>query len=305
MIRQLRTITKLLEGAMWLYLPIVMIYWSLTLIKLNAIAPLQAFVGVVVQPLTTIIDKYFDLQFTFNGDEVDYTPLVLIIIITVLAFMLILTSKTLDFVDEKLEKAKIEILKHKEKKAREKQKELELQELERHKVLYVMLRLDQIRKHESYLVNSDEDPFSRGLIDSYKSTIINMATNFSGKEYREYETSPDTSSFLFTDTERFLLYLRFLNNKIAEINKGIEDDLNTHFSYSIACNCSYDTSTAKTDLQLVEKILNLVGKEEIFITSTLKQKLENLNTDIDMKFDAKGLYILDEINFDIYKVKVD
>jgi|GEM_PF-3063036 len=305
MINFLRTIVKIFEGIMWLYLPVVMIYWSLSLIKLDAINPLKATVGIIVQPLMLLINKYFYFHFTFGGEEVDYTPVMLAAGVVIVALGLMFTSKVLDFIEEKLTAAKMELLKRKEMRIRQKERQYEIEELERNKVLYVMIRLTKILKHESYLVNSEGDAFSVGLIDSYEASIKNIAKNFSGKEFKDFKSEdPEISSFVFTDTEQFLIYLTYLTEKIKEINKGTQDDLNTVFTYAVACNCSYDTVTAQTDLQLTNKILNLVGQEEIYITDVLKKKLENLDTDISMKFESKGIYILDEKDFDVYRLKI-
>lgn len=302
MLKNIKTLVKIFEGLMWLYLPIVMIYWSLSLVNMEEIAPLKATVGVMVLPLVIILDKYFDFQFSFKGEEVDYTPVILAAVVSSCAFIAMFTTKFLDFIEEKLDLARIENIRKKEKMTKEEQKELLIQELNRNKILYVMLRLIKIQKHDSYLINEGADDFTVGLIDSYENTIKNIASNFNGKLLKDYESEPDVINYLFTDTDQFLLYLHYLTEKIKEINKGTEIDLNTIFSYSIACNCSYDTATAETDLKHTNKILNLVGKEEIYITSVLKQKLENLDTEVKMKFVSKGLYILDEKDFDVYKL---
>ncbi len=305
MIKHLKTIIKILEGLMWLYLPIIMIYWAVSLIELNAINPLKAALGVLVIPLVIIIDKYFNFQFTFNGTEADYTPVILAGSVVAFAMLLILSIKVLDFIEENLERAKIQFLEQKEKKTLAQKRESQLRELSKNKILYVMLELKKIQQHDTYLINNGGDSFTVGLIDSYENTIKNIAKNFSGSEYKDFDAGEGIVNFFFTDTEQFLLYLHYLNEKIAEINKGTADDLNTIFTYAVACNCSYNLTTAKTDLHLTKKILNLVGKEEIFITSVLRQKLENLKTDISMKFESKGLYILDNKDFDLYGLKLN
>ncbi len=305
MIKYIKTFVKIFEGLMWLYLPVVMIYWSLSLIELNAIIPLKATIGVIIMPLVIIIDKYFDFQFVFRNTEVDYTPVILAGAVTVSALLAMFASNVLDFIEEKLEIARIEILKQKEIKTKAKEKKMMAQELNRNKILYVMLKLKKVQRHETYLINNDKDSFTVGLIDSYENTIKNIAKNFSGKEYKGFDAGSEVSNFVFTDTEQFLLYLHYLNEKVKEINKGTADDLNTIFSYGVACSCSQDFATVKTDFQLTGKILNLVGSEEIFITSILKQKLKNLDTDINMKFESKGVYILDNKDFDIFKLKLE
>ncbi len=304
MIKQLKNLVKMCEGLMWLYLPVVIIYWSLTLIELNAIAPLKAFLGVIVVPFASVLDDYFDFQFSFAGTDVDYTPLILAVLIAGSTFLLILTTKILDFIEERMEQTKIEMLRHKEKKQKEIEKENLIQDLDRHKVIYLLLKLEKIKKHETYLVNSEQDAFSVGLVDSYEATIKDIANTFGGKKYRQSDTADDINNYVFTGSEQYLLYLLYLKEKIKEINKGTQDDLNTVFTYKIACSCSYDIATAETDIYLTNKMMNLVAEEEILITSTLKDKLQHLNTDVTMAFESKGYYILDDKDFDVYKLKL-
>lgn len=304
MIKNLRTLCKLVEGIMWLYLPVVLFYWALTLVELNAIRPLQAFVGSIVAPIIANIDNYFDFQVYFRDMEVDYTPIVLASMVAVAALALWGGSGVLDVIEKKLENTKMELLKKKEEKKQEQQKEALVQELDRNKALYVMFKLIKIEKHDNYLVKQEDDSFSVGLLDSYESSIKNIAKSFSAKEYAEFEGGEGVSNFIFTDTDQFISYLLYLKEKVKEINKGTAD-LNMVFSYALACNCGYDTATAKIDFQLTNKLLNLVGKEEIFITSVLKDKLENLNTDLSIKFESKGIYMLDNKQIDTYKLLIN
>ena len=305
MIKLLKTINKIAEGLMWLYLPIVLIYWTLSLIELDAIAPLKATVGIIVQPLILLMDEYFDFQFNFGGTDVDYTCVVLSVIVGGLAFLGMLNSRILEFVEEKLENTKTKLTKQKEIKVLSQKKEAQIQELNRYKALYVILKLVKIEKHDTYLVKKEDDSFSVGLMDSYESSIKNIAKSFEGREYKDFDAGPEITSFIFTDTEKFFIYLTYLTEKIKEINKGTQDDLNTVFSYTIACTCGYDAATARTDINLTHKMLNLVGSEEIFITNTLKQKLEILDTDISMKFQSKGFYMLEDKELDVYSLKIN
>ena len=63
-------------------------------------------------------------------------------------------------------------------------------------------------------------------------------------------------------------------------------------------------ATAETDLMVTERILNLVGKNEIYLTNLLKEKLENVDTDINLKFESKGLYLFDKKDIEVYKMQV-
>jgi len=299
MLKLLKTLSKICEGILWLYLPIVLFYWSLTLINLDAISPLKAVVGSIVQPLVAIIEEYFN----FGGAGVNYAPLILGIMVIILAVVFIITLKILNFIEKKLNDVKIKIKEQQELKIKLQEKEAHIQELEKNKVLFIMLKVDKSQQHENYLVKSDKDSFTVGLVDSYETSIKNIAKNFSGKEYNDINAGSEIKNYIFTDTEKFLIYLIYLIDKIKEINKGTAD-LNTIFTYTITCSCGYDAATAQTDFQITGKMLNLAGNNEILITETLRKKFEYLDTDIQMKFESKGLYILDNKDVDVYRLKI-
>ncbi len=305
MLKCLKTLIKIFEGLMWLYMPIIIFYWTLTLIQLDALTPLRTVVGIPVYPVIGFLNEYFNFQFYFGESEIDYTPFVLTIIVGLSIFISIFISNSLDFIDEKIEKIKIEWLKKQDIDAKKKLKNIHIKELNKNKIIYVLFKILKIESHENYLVQKDDDSFSIGLIDSYETSIKNIAKSFSGKEFKSFSNDPALNSFIFTDTEQFVIFLKYFIEKIKEINKGTKDDLNTVFNYTIACSCSYDTATAETDLSLTKKVLNLVGNNEIFITDILKQKLDHIDTDLYMEFESKGIYILDEKDLDIYKLRID
>ena len=145
-----------------------------------------------------------------------------------------------------------------------------------------MLRIIKIKQHEDYLVKGDDGPFSVGLVDSYQLSLVNLAKKFSGKQYHNFNAGEETYSFVFTDIEKFLQYLKFLNQKMKEINKGTAE-LNTIFDTEIACSCSYSIATIDNDLAFIHKILKLCGKGEILITDTLKERIKALNSGFKIK----------------------
>lgn len=303
MIKFLTLINRLLEGFCWLYLPIILLYWALTLITIAAIEPLKNIVGIIVQPPVRAIDEYFNFQFMLGGTEVDYTPIALAGVVTICAICSVLTTQILDFISIKINDVKMEILRKTEIKNQQKEKEAYLQELERNKTIYMLLKLEKVQKHESYLVQQEEDIFSKGMIESYETSIKNMAKNFAGVEYKNFENKNGAVCFVFNDAKKFIKYINIFTNKIPEINQGTAD-LNTIFSYIMACSCSYDVATAETDLIITERILNLVGKNEIYLTSLLKEKLENVETDLNLKFESKGLYLFDKKDIEVYKMQI-
>ena len=90
-----KTLNKLIEGIMWLYLPIILFYWALTLMQLPAVNALRGFLAQVVEPPVLFIENYFRFEFSYGNSSISYTPLVLagitIIIMGFVAGMLTMT----------------------------------------------------------------------------------------------------------------------------------------------------------------------------------------------------------------------
>lgn len=153
MIKFLKLISRILEGFCWLYLPITLLYWALTLVSLVAIEPLRNVVGIIVQPPVRAIDEYFNFQFMLGGTEIDYTPVVLAGGVTLCAVCLVLTAQILDFISIKINDVKMEMLRKAEIRNQQKEKEAYLQELERNKTIYMLLKLEKVQNMKPTLYN--------------------------------------------------------------------------------------------------------------------------------------------------------
>ena len=300
--KYLITINKFIEGILWLYLPLVFIYWALTPLTFSFIPAFRDFIGKVIAPAISFLDSQFNFKYSYEDSSFSYTPLVLAGVVVLSISITILVAKLLNIFDTMIRKTKLKISSLSLQKEKEKENQSFLKELDRNKYIYVMLKIIKIQQHEEYLVRNEDNAFSAGLLDSYETSIVNLARKFSGKEYGTFDAGPDVHNLIFSDVEKFLQYLKFLNKRIQEINKGTAE-LNAIFSCQIASICGYSTATIDTDLSLVSKILNLCSKDDVLITDTLKHKIEALNTNINIKLEPKGIYLLNQVEVDVFTLK--
>lgn len=299
----LKTINKLIEGILWLYLPFVLIFWALSPIDFALIKGLRALLSVFIQPLITVLENNFEFSYSFEGSDITYTPLVLAGLVMLAIVSTIINAKTLDFIDNNILKFRMKMTQQAILSEKEKKQQSFNEELEKNKVIYVMLKILKTQRHDEYLVKNDDSAFSVGLIDSYQTSIVKLAEKFSGKEYKNFDAGADTYSFVFADVESFLQYFKVLRKRVTEINKGTAD-LNSVFNYKIACSCSYSLVTADTDLSITHKLLNLCAESEILITQTLKDKINLYNNSFKLKVEPKGLYMLNEHQVDVHRLNV-
>ncbi len=300
----LKTINKLIEGLLWLYLPLVLFYWIITPVSFSPVLALRGYLAVIIEPLIIALDNNFNFSFFYADEDISYTPLVLAGLVVLAAIATIVNAKILDVIEEIAIKFKIKIDQKTLQSKKEKEKQNFQEELARNKTIFLALKVIKVQKHEEYLVKSDDGPFSAGLIESYQTSIVSLAKKFSGKEYTKFEASPDVYNFIFTDEERFLQYLKYLDRRIKEINKGTAE-LNNVFNYEIACSCGYSMVTAEKDFALTGSMLKLCAHDETLITDTLKNKLQAFNDKFNLKFHPKGLYILNEQNVEVHKLKIN
>lgn len=299
----LKTLNKLIEGILWLYLPLVLIYWTLTPIEFSFFKGIKGLLSVFIEPLLLSLDSNFDFILSFEGSDISYTPLILAGVILICIILTIFNAKLLDFIEDSFLQLKIKMNQKALQKDREKKHQSFYEELEKYKIIYLMLKIIKTQKHEEYLVKKEDNAFSDGLIGSYQTSIANLAEKFSGKPYKDFDAGSDTYSFVFTDLEGVLQYIKVLSQRIKEINKGTSD-LNCVFNYEIAASCSYSLISADADLSVTSKVLKLCSNSEILITETLKNKIQNSDKTFKVKLEPKGIYMLGESQVDVHRLKV-
>jgi len=295
----LKTLIKIFEGILWLYLPVVIFYWILLPVEFPFIKALKSFIGIFIEPLLVPLNSNFDFIFRYEDQEIGYGVLVLAGLVIFVILLAMASVKIIEVLEGRIFHLKIKIGQQERQKIKEQELKVIQEELNKNKVIFAMLKIIKKQEHEEYLVKADDSPFSVGLVDSYQTSLVNLAQKFSGNEYTNFNAGPDTYNFVFNDEERFLQYLKFLGQRMDEINKGTAD-LNTVFSFEIACSCGYSLVTAEADFSILAKILKLCGDKEILVTEKLKNKISGVKGFSGIKIAPKGLYMLDNHHLDVY-----
>ena len=304
MIKFLKGLSKLIEGILFIFLPIVVFYWSLTLINLDIVKPFITMLGSFIDPLILPFKSYLEYKITYENDyTVDYTILLFAVMILCTAFMFTIIGSILDFINKIIEKTKHKIKMQEVIRKKQEQKQSFINEVVKNNTVYVVLKLTKNLTKESYLIKEDDDFFSVGLVDSYETSLKNIYKKFHAKSFENLGGTSGLNNYIFTDINKFLEYLPFFIERIEEVNKGM-NDLNIKFSYEIACHCSYSDTSAEVDFDITSAILNLCGNREILLSELLKSRLgvlENKN----FKLYSRGIYLIKDKQMDIFKFKPD
>lgn len=305
MIKIFKSLFKLIEGILFVLLPVIVFYWSLTLVNLDIVKPFISILGSFIDPLMLPFKSYIEYSVKYENDyTVNFSILFFAGIVLFTALTFTTMGNILNFIDKIIEKIKIKIkIKDQLRKKQEEKQEL-IKEIKRNNTIYVTLKLIKNEPKESYLIKGeDADFFSVGLVDSYESSLVNVYKKFSGKSYGKPGGTNNVNSYFFTDINKFLDFLPFFATRIEEVNKGMLD-LNIKFDYKIACHCSYSDTSANVDFEITSKILNLCGNREIFLSELLKNRLEVIENN-NFKLYSRGIYLIKDKQMDVFKFKVD
>ncbi|OGH95940.1 MAG: hypothetical protein A2039_02735 [Candidatus Melainabacteria bacterium GWA2_34_9] len=304
MIKLLKGLFKLIEGILFIFLPIVVFYWSLTLINLDVVRPFITILGSFIDPLILPFKSYLEYKITYENDyTVDYTILFFAVMILCTAFIFTLIGRILDFINNIIEKIQNKIKMQDVIRKKQEEKQAYINEVTKNNTIYVVLKLTRNQTKEAYLIKSeDADFFSVGLVDSYESSLKNVYKKFNGKNFGRLGGTNGLNNYIFTDINKFLEYLPFFMERIEEVNKGMQD-LNIKFSYEIACHCSYSDASAQVDLDITSTILNLCGDREILLSELLKSRL-GVTENKTFKLYSRGIYLIKDKQMDVFKFKL-
>jgi hypothetical protein len=305
LIKFIKGLFKLVEGILFIFLPVVVFYWALTLVNIDIVKPFTAILGSFIDPLIVPFKSSIEYSVEYDKDyTVNYTILFFAGIVLGTAFMFTIIGRILDFIEKILNKIKLNVKKQEKLRKKREEKQEFIKEVTKNNTLYVMLKLTRNQPKESYLMKDKKDDFfSVGLVDSYETSLANVYKKFSGKTYKNPDGTNNLNNYIFTDINKFLEFLPFLKERVEEVNKGMID-LNVKFDYKIACHCSYSDASALVDFEITSGILNLCGDREILLSELLKDLLETTDNN-NFRLFSRGIYLIKDKQMDVFKLKFD
>ncbi|OGI05138.1 MAG: hypothetical protein A2287_06830 [Candidatus Melainabacteria bacterium RIFOXYA12_FULL_32_12] len=299
----LKGFVKLIEAISLLLVPIIMFYWFLTLINLQAIKPFIAILGYVFSPFLSFIKVYANFNIKYEDITVDFAPFILASIFVVVFFVFSGFEKILDNVELMIKENKKKIQEAREREQQELQRMKYLEELAKNKITYLVLKFRQKETANAYLYVGREDVFGEGILGTMVNDIINKSKGFNGRQADGFEGEDGACNFIFYNIIDAIDYAFYVHNKVVEINKEVLDQ-SKRFYYGIACHCSYSEATEGQDFVSTTKFLNLGGDNEVIVSELFKKKYEALKEDTNLIFESKGIYNIEDKQVEIFDLKV-
>jgi len=302
LLKLIKNFFKFIEGILYIYLPIIIFYWSLTLTNLDFVKPFTAILGSFIDPLMEPWKWLIYCKVDYDGYTIDYTLLLYAGVVLILALIFTVIGKFLIKLENFLNNIK-NGLKRKEllrKKRQEKDEQIKV--INKNKVIFMILKLTKSQAKETYLTREGTDDFfSVGLVDSYETSLLNDFRKFEGREYKNKNPEYLEKNIIFNDLERLIEFFPFFERRIEDVNKGMLD-LNIKFDYKIACHCSLSEASADIDFEITSNILNLCGTREILLSEMLKNRLDLLQNP-KFKLFSRGIYLIKDKQMDVFKFK--
>lgn len=284
-------------------LPVILFYWFLTLINFDPLKPLIAMLGSFLDPFIESVRTVISYEMMYNGIKVDFTPLISggVVLLVYYAFSLI--DNMFSAVDDSVKNVKEKLRQSEVKKHQDQVRKNYLETLAQNKIIYLVVKLKTNQTSAAYLCDKENDIFSEGITNTLMNNILESASKYESKRYKDFKGTDNTYNFIFYNITDAIDYSFYVYNKVAEANKNVIDP-SIRISFAIACNCSYSEDTAVRDFAITRKILNLAGDSEIMASELFKDKYKALKDETNLLFVSKGIYNIDDNQLETFQLKV-
>jgi hypothetical protein len=302
--RFLKTIVKIIEAILLLMIPLAMFYWFFSSINLYYIKPFAAILGIIFEPAIALIRPYFHYQGVYNDVIINFDPFFLALVLIALFFIFSGAEKALDNLEELFEHTSNRVKRNKEKKQAELFKIKHMEEMERNKITYMVLKFKKKETKSAYLYSRNSDLFSGGLFNTMINDAIAKSKDYKGKYEKNENGENVTYNFVFSNIDDAIDYAFYINSKTKDINKEVLDQ-GEKLYYSVVCHCSQTEVTANSDHEMLRKMLTFGGDNEILVSELFKNTYEALKEESNLLFRSKGIYIMNNAEVEIFTLKAD
>jgi hypothetical protein len=300
--KQIRGLCKGVQAFLLFIIPIILLYWFLSLIKLDALKPLTAVFGVVLDPFVMMVRSIISYELNYNDIKVDFTHLIGVGFIVIIYIILEFINNSINLMEESCRKTKEKIKQAEQIKQQNLIRKTYLEALAQNKIVYLVLKLKTNETSAAYLCNKENDIFSEGITNTVINNILESSEKYDSKKYKDFKGPDDSYNFIFYNIADAIDYSLYIYNKIIEANRNIIDP-SIRLFFKIACHCSSTEESATTDLRITNKLMNLCGEYEIMTTELFKEKYDALEHETNLTFVSKGIYCIDDKQMETYQLK--
>lgn len=297
----LKGFIKIIEGILLLLIPLILFYWFLANINLQAFKPIVAVFEYFFNPFISFIKLFVRFEIPYENSFVDFAPLIFALVILVIYLVFYGFEIILNFLEKSVNQTKIKLEEEHLKKESELTRIKFLEELAKNKVVYLVLKFRKKENSSAYLYN-EENPSVENQFSSIFSNILDASEKFNAKKHENFEGEANTYNFIFYSVTDAIDYSFFVYNKVQKENREFSKS-GMKLSATIACHCAYSELSADNDFSVTSKILNLGGENEITVSELFKNKYVALKEETNLIFNSKGIYNIDNFQIEAYQLK--
>lgn len=300
--KHLRGICKGVQAALLFIIPVILLYWFLSLINLDALKPMTAVFGSVLDPVINAVRVIYSYELNYNNIKVDFTHLIAVGFIVIVYIILETTVNIINSVEESVKKTKDKIKQAEIARQQALIHKTYLETLAKNRIIYLVLKLKTNETASAYLINKENDIFSEGITNTVINNILESSEKYDSKKHKDFQGPDDSYNFIFYSITDAIDYSLYIYNKVIEANRNIIDP-SIRLFFKIACHCSSSEETATTDLRITNKLMNLCGEYEIMTTELFKEKYDALEQGANLEFISKGIYCIDDKQVETFQLK--
>ncbi|MEW5820687.1 MAG: hypothetical protein AB1782_10890 [Cyanobacteriota bacterium] len=295
--KALQTILQLIAAVLIISIPIIILYWVMTVIDIEPLSFVTDFLGMFITPFVNIVRGVTgDVSGEFKGFFIDWVPIYLAGVLLLISIGLTVIAKfinglrtSINFVEAK---TKVHIA-QKQKQAEEKQEEARLFE---NTLGYVVVRHKTQTTSSSYLISS-------GLSDKdIKNMFMEQFNRYMYLDAQLFkESSEDNFMLNFEDVSSCITYSLQLQENMVNLNKELDKaGIKMHVTCGIYCTTPQHSK--EQAFVIAGKICNLAGPGEVTCSKEVKEIYERDKADHNLKYISKGTYDLGH-EIDIFAVQ--
>lgn len=308
------SIIKFLQAFCLLLIPILVIYCMLSIMETSLIqeynnelgtlmAPLSALVAIlnsILGPFVEFIKGFISLEFTLNQAKLDFTHIISAGLVFGFYHVLGIANNFLKFSEDRAK----ELKKVKERKKAEElveQKILEeVNKFKEYRSTLIIMKLKKESDANNYLIKTNLENSTNEI--SYVEEVFKSLSLYGGVRFENLDNN-DNYYLNFNNINNAIKFIFETKEKVKKLNEKLHIQ-GIAYSYNIFAENFMLVSHKETEFKKMEKLLYLVGQNEIVIAEMFKKYYECFVNDETCKFDSKGEYFLnDEKCIEIFSLK--
>lgn len=285
--RLLQTTLQAIAGILILTIPIILVYWVLSVIAIEPLSFITDFLGIFVRPFTNIVTALVgEKSVVISGFNVDLAPFFLCALILCLVIALSVLAKFLHGLRNSLNFVQAKTDVHVAKRQREMEKMQEEKKLFQNTIAFVVVRYKTQTTSSAYLVSS-------GLSETdVKNMFLEPFNRYMYLDAQLHKGSTDNNfQLLFEDVPNSVTFVLTLMENLINVNKSL-DKAGIKQLVTAGVYCTTPEESKDEAFRIANKVCNLAAPGEVSCSREVKDIFERDRSDHNLRYISRGMYDL-------------